>query len=124
VKPAKTVRHKNAFMIADVMMALGLLGVTAVIFISAVNRTDRASDKLANTRYAGHVAEEVLSNLQANLPTPQSDPDTKISIDPTEGGAPIPGHHWVQVTVTHQGQSAALTGLVPDSAAAPSGGAR
>jgi len=124
VKPVKTTKRKNAFMIADVMMALALLGVTAVIFISAVNRTDRASDKLASIRYAGHVAGEVLTNLQSNLPTPQSDADTKITIDPAEGGAPIPGHHWIQVTVTHHAQSAALVGLVPDSASTQPGGAR
>ena len=56
----KPVGNRNAFMIADVMMALGLLGLTAVIYISATSRTDRASDRLANNRYAGHVAEEAL----------------------------------------------------------------
>ena len=121
----KTIRHKTAFMVADGMRALGLLGVTAVIFISAVNRTDRASDRLANTRYAAHVAEEVLTNLQASLPALQSDADTKISIDPAEGGTPIPAHHWVQVVVTHHNQSAALIGLVPDSTpSTQQGGAR
>ena len=117
-------RRNKAFMIVDVMMALGLLGITAVIFISASSRTDRASDRLANTRYAGRVAEEVLCDLQSNLPPPRSDTDTKISIEPTEGGATIPAHHWVQVVVTHKGQNAALIGLIPDSASTQPRGAR
>ena len=114
----------EAFMIADVMMALGLLGLTAVIFISATNRTDRASDRLANTRYAGRVAEEVLCDLQAGLPVPKDDTDTKISIESTEDGGKIPGHHWVQVVVTYRGQSAGLVGLIADSASTQPGGAK
>jgi hypothetical protein len=120
----KRTSKTEAFMIADVMMALGVLGVTAVIFISATNRTDRASDRLANTRYAGRVAGEVLSDLQANLPPPKEDTDTKISIEPTEGGSTVPGHHWVQVVITHHGQSAGLVGLIPDSPSTQPGGAK
>lgn len=120
----KFTRRKNAFMVADVMMALGLLGVTAVIFVSATNRTDRASDRLANARYAGHVAEEVLSNLQANLPLPREDADTKISIESTEGGAKVSGRHWVQVVVTFRRQAAGIIGLIPDEASTQPGGAK
>jgi len=111
-------------MVADVMMALGLLGVTAVIFISATNRTDRASDRLASARYAGHVAEEVLCDLQANLPSPPEDADTKISLESIEGGAKVAGRHWVQVVVTFRGQAAGMIGMIPDEASTQPRGAK
>jgi hypothetical protein len=106
------------------MMALAMLVVIAMVYVTATSRTDRAADRLADSRHAGHLAEEVLCDLQADLPLPPPDPDTKISIDPSEGGAKVPNRHWLQVTVTYRGQSAALTGLTPAPATTQPAGAR
>jgi type II secretory pathway pseudopilin PulG len=115
----------RAFLIADVMMALALLGVIAAIVIVSSSRTDRAADRLSNARHAGRIAEELLIDLEAGLPLPSADAQTQIRIESSDGGAQVPGKRWVQVVVTYQGESRLLVGLVPEATAVqPAGGAR
>jgi type II secretory pathway pseudopilin PulG len=119
-------RTRHGFLIADVMMGLAVLGVVAVVLISASSRTGRAADRLSNARTAGRVAEQVLVEMQAGLPLSQPDAETKIAVEPTAGGANVPGRRWVRVVVSFRGESRLLVGLVPEAAAptAPAGGTK
>jgi len=126
--PTRRVRgtFRRGIFMADVMLGLVLLGILTGILISATSRTQRAADRLSNARTAGRVAQEVLVDVQAGLPAPQPRGETKISVEPAEGGAKVPGRRWVQVVVSFRGESALLVGLVPEAAPAsqPSGGAQ
>jgi len=119
-------QRREGFLIADVMMGLAVLGVVAVVLIGAASRTGRAADRLSNARTAGRVAEQVLVEMQAGLPPSPPGAETKIAVEPTAGGAHVPGQRWVQVVVSFRGESRLLVGLVPESApaTAPAGGAK
>jgi hypothetical protein len=96
-------------------MGMALLSIAAVVLISATSNTNRATSELSDSRRAARVAEAVFVDLEAGIAPPAEDRETKISIEPCEGGARVSGHHWVQVAVSVRGQPALLVGLVPDS---------
>lgn len=119
-------RVRHGILMADVMLGLAVLGVLTAVLISAMSRTHRAADRMSNARTAGRVAQEVLVDLQAGLPTPPQDAETKISVEPAGGGAKVQGRRWVQVVVSFRGESGLLVGLVPEvvPTSLPAGGAR
>lgn len=109
---------RKGIITADALMGMALLSIATVILISATSKTNRATSALSDARRAARVAEAVLCDLQAGIAPPTEDRETKISIERCDGGAPVSGHHWVQVVVTARGQQRLLVGLVPDSSAA------
>jgi hypothetical protein len=107
----------RGFMAVDVVMALGLLGITVAILVSASTRTDRAVDRLSDDRNASRIAEEALIDLEAGLPIPGDDQQTKISVEACQGGAKVSGRRWVRVVVTYHGGRGMLVGLAPENTA-------
>ena len=111
---------RRGIIVADIMMGLALLAATAVVLAVAMSREQLAAARLADAREATRIGETVLIHLQTNLPAPQQDPQTQVVIRDCDG-AGLPGHHWVDVTVSVRGRSRSVAGLVTGKGATPAG---
>lgn len=120
---------RRAFVMADAVMALVIVGLLAAAMSVALGRQARATQRLADERAATWAAERVLSRLQSGgARDEQVDVDgAGIRIDPAEGGETPAGHAWVRVRAEGNGRKASLVGLVPgdrvekEAASAPAG---
>ena len=106
----------RGIIMADVIMAIGVLGLAAVVFSVALNRQQRADLQLADSRQAVRLAETALLDLQSEQALPRASSDETLEILPCPGGASVAGQRWIQVIATVRGRQRSLIGLVPESA--------
>jgi hypothetical protein len=118
-------RHR-AFLTIDILGGLALIAIAGTMLTVLTARCMRASAQLAAGRNAIGAAETALANMQDGLANPTSDARVRIEIAPCPDGAVVAGHRWVQVIATVEGQSRAVSGLVParQPDTAPAGGQR
>jgi type II secretory pathway pseudopilin PulG len=100
-------------MLMDVIGGLILVAMLATVLAIAMNRQNRAQQKLADSRAAVRIAERVLADLQTSGKTAAADDDTRITIHRAEGAADARGLAWAEVHVAFRDQQASLVGLVP-----------
>jgi len=105
--------HRRGFMLMDVIGGLILVATLATVLAIAMNRQNRAQQKLADSRAAVRIAERVLADLQTSGKTAADDDDTRITIHRAEGAADARGLAWAEVRVAFRDQQASLVGLVP-----------
>ena len=109
-------KRRRGFMMFEVLCALGLITIAALIWVSATARVRRADAGLADGRDATYAAETALLALRHGAePTP--DGHATITVTPCQGGALVEGRSWVYVEATVGKQKHGLIGLVPSSAA-------
>jgi len=109
-------RGRRGFFSADVIGAVMLVSVTAVMLAVAVSRGQRASARLADSRAAVNLAEKTLVALQAGLTTPDAPAGAKVQVEKVEAPETPKGLAWATVTAQVNGRSASLTGLVKTDA--------
>src|SRR2546423_1357088 len=97
----------------DAMVGLALVVMLSMLLAVAATRRDRAQRKLADSRAAVRMAEQVLISLQSGQAGPTASPTDAISILPVQSGVLNGELRWVEVRVTHNGQTASLIGAVP-----------
>jgi hypothetical protein len=118
-------RHRcrpSGLFIADAVAGLAVITVLALAIIVATRGYRIASDRLADTRGATWAAEQALAELQAGRSSSGAKDDVRI--EPVNADAVPEGYAWVRVRALRNGRSAELIGLVPKSAAGPTGGQR
>ena len=101
-------------------MALAIVLIMLGVLTTAVARQRRGADRLAETRAAVRLAEDTLTAMQTGTARPNALEGTTISVKPTEVqpalAAPA-GNMWVDVTVSRNGRSTTLSGVVRADAA-------
>jgi Tfp pilus assembly protein PilX len=116
---------RGGFLEIDVLAALVILAALTLALGAVLGRQHRAVQKLADTRAAMHLAEAVLTDLQAGRPLRKAGGDADVSVqlrsadDHAAGGAAADA--WVEVVVNVRGGRASLTGLVPKDSIPPGG---
>ena len=105
--------RRRGFMVMDAVGGLILVAILATVLAVALNRQNRAQQKLADSRAAVRVAERVLAELQASAKPAMEEDQTRIAVVPAEGAPDVRGLVWVEVRVACWGQHASLVGLVP-----------
>ena len=109
-------RRRRGFLMFEVLCALALLTIAALIWVSATARVHKADSELADGRDATYSAEQVLLTMRSGTAAPETNGNAKITVEPCEGGATVAGHTWVYVEATVGQQKHGLVGLVPASA--------
>jgi hypothetical protein len=105
-------RFRRGFFSADVIGAIILVSITAVLLAAAVHHTQRGSARLADSRAAVNLAEQTLIALQAGLTVPKAPEGAKVQIEMSDAPGAADGLAWATVTAQVNGRSASLTGLV------------
>ena len=114
-------RSRRGIFAAETIVALGLIVLLGVLLATAVGKHHRGSTRLAESRAAVNLAEDVLTALQGGQPLPQTSPGTSFKLEKLDTASPVKGMIWATVHTQVNGRAAALTGLVPASAADPEG---
>ena len=113
-------RRRGGYLLIDVMMGIAIVGVMAIAMAVAADHQRRASRRLADYQTTVRLAEQVLTDMQLGRPVVVVDQGVSVTVQRVDGGAPIPGQAWVQVTATRAPHVARLVGLAPVGAI-PSG---
>lgn len=111
--------RRRAFIFADAVIGLTVIGIIAGLLAVAVNRQHAAMSRLANSRAASDLAQSAVSTLQQGRAFP-GDPRIEVLVlaPPQEAGGEaisnvIGGKRWVQVRATLNGHTEQLIALVP-----------
>jgi type II secretory pathway pseudopilin PulG len=104
---------RRGFFLADVLFALGIVGVLTVVLASAMRQEMSASKKSSDSRAAGRLAEHAMLDLQHGQPMPMNTDDVHIAVRPASGGQAPAGYSWAVVETRVNGHGATLFGLVP-----------
>jgi type II secretory pathway pseudopilin PulG len=97
----------------DTIVGLVITGILGTILVVAITRGGAAERRLADSATATRIAQRAMSTLHNGKTPPAEFDGATVSVQPTEGGATLPDHRWVQVTVTYHGRTTSLVGLVP-----------
>ena len=106
-----TRRHRGIFM-ADAVMALALVAIVGILLAVSVNRQQRASNRLAESRASVSLAEQTLTSLQSGQSTPKVPEGAEIRVNRLDTPSGAGGLVWATVETKVDGRSASLTGLV------------
>ncbi len=111
--------RRRAFLLTDTLVGLTIAAVIAAALAVALH-TFRTHDRtLADLRAATRLAEQTLTNLQAERTRPAPPPHTTIDLQRLQTGDRIPGQTWLKVSVTRSQRTVSLTGAVPTAALPP-----
>jgi hypothetical protein len=106
--------RRRGYIFIDTVAGLGLIGVIAGLLAVAVNRDQAAMHHLADRRTASRLAQSALVWLEQGRKPPA---DARLHMRALAAPAPtIAAKAWVEVTVTVNGQTERLVGLVPKEA--------
>ena len=116
--------RRRAFLEIDVLAGLVIVGALTLALGAVLGRQHRAVQKLADNRAAMHLAEAVLTDLQAGRGRSQTgaDPDVTVTLRRVDRVGDQPGvaagpDAWVEVVASVRGGRASLLGAVPRDAA-------
>ena len=113
-KTARTLRSRDAFLMADAVMGIVVVAVLSVSLIAVLGKRRQAAQQLSDLREATRAAEAALTDLQAARPPPA--PGSGKVVRPL-GPSATPRRTWVEVEATVGNQRVTLAGLVPGGAA-------
>ena len=106
----------GGYIVADAVMALGIVLILLTVLTVAVSRQRRGSERLAESRAAIRLAEETITAMQRGAAPPAAPAGMSVRVRPTESqhGLLTPaGCTWVDVHVTYgNGRASSLSGLV------------
>jgi hypothetical protein len=103
---------RRGLFVADAVAGLLIISVLGVALVTAVTRSTRAHDKLADSAMAAQLAQQALSFLQEGKSLPR---DITVTVGALKVDAP-PGFQWVEVNAAHGGRHATLIGLAKKGA--------
>ena len=111
-------QHRPGIFLMDTIVGLVLTGILGTILVVAITRGGAAERRLADAATATRIAQRAMSALHDGKTPPADLNGATLSVQPTEGGAKIANHRWIQVTVTYHGRTTSLVGLVPQQGGA------
>jgi hypothetical protein len=106
---------RSGFLVADILLGLVLLGVATTFVAVAARQSAAATQRLAQTRAAARLAEEVITSLQAGEPVPSED-GGQVEVERLASPVAFEGFAWARVTVRRDGREVRLVGLVRSGA--------
>lgn len=111
--------RRRGAMLLDAGFGLTILTILTVTFAYSLSLHRQAMLRLGTQRELVALAEQTLDTMRSGTPAP-TPPDVAVAYaSRTSDEVSTPkGLRWLRVTVSRDGQSAALEGLVPASAAA------
>jgi type II secretory pathway pseudopilin PulG len=112
-------RRRRGWVFMDVVMALILISLIAMMLAIAAGWNRRALDHLSDSRAAARLAESSLISLQSGQAPASGAP---ITFRKLSASTEIPGHAWVEVDAAVKKHHATLVGLVPQAALHGGGG--
>ncbi len=113
---------RRGFVMADILLGLAIVGLLAIGLTVVLNRQERASQILADSRDATRLAERAVTALQSGRPLPPDDAQQQTGVRRLPDPAPT-GQAWVEVSARVRGREVSLVALIPASSA-PAGGER
>lgn len=95
-------------------MGLAILAVLAGALVVALNRRQRAGERLSDVRGAAWAAEHALVQMQAGGKPAAHAGSGGVAVEIVDGDASAPkGFVWVRVRGERNGRTSSLVGLVP-----------
>ena len=104
--PERRRGRRRGFVVADVVLAIGLTVMLGGLLAGSLVYARRAADHAADDRAAAATAEAVLADLVQGRPPPAG-----VRVEPAGAEPAIGGYRWVRVTATSHGRPASLVGL-------------
>lgn len=112
-------RCRRGAMLLDAGFGLTILTILTVTFAYSLSLHRQAMARLGTQRELVAFAEQTLNTLRSGVPVPTPPGITVAYASRASDDRATPdGTRWLRVTVSRDGQSAMLEGLVPASAAA------
>jgi type II secretory pathway pseudopilin PulG len=103
---------------ADTIMGLAIVLILAALLATAVTRQRKGTERLAESRAAARVAEQIVTAMQSGAAVPPAPQGMNIEIRKVEAPSQPSGMSWVDVRVNQNGRSSNVIGLVRAEAAA------
>jgi hypothetical protein len=111
--PVNNSRPRRGIFLADTIIGFTLIAILSLMLVVAITRSNRARERLAGATDSTRTARRVMTLLQQGQAAPQNLDGAEVRVAPAPGGAEVPGHTWVAVTVSREGRPFTLVGLVP-----------
>ena len=111
--PFSRSRPRRGIFLADSIIGFTLIAILGLMLVVAITRANRARERLGEANESTRTARRVMTLLQQGQAAPQKMDGAEVRVAPAPGGADVPGHAWVQVTVSRGGRPFTLVGLVP-----------
>jgi type II secretory pathway pseudopilin PulG len=110
-------RKCRGFLLADAIIAIGVVSILITTLGVALNKQSRASTQLAEQREQLRLAEEVMTSLQTGAAAPAMPQGFKVNVSKVTRSAAVgPAMAWARVVVTHGSHASELVGVVPAAA--------
>ena len=103
---------RRGFMLIDVIVGLIVVAILTVTLGVAVTKQRRATDRLGDSRESMRLAEQTLTSLQTAAPPPTAPQDVTVSVKRDDSIRAPSGCVWALVTVTQNGRSVELAGII------------
>ena len=105
-----TSRMRRGWFATEAFVGLTIVLLLIVVLASSVQRQQRASDRLSDSREMMRLAERTITALQMSETPPTAEAGTAVTVTPLHDAAPQK-LRWVRVTVTRGGRSVELVGM-------------
>lgn len=111
----KRSRNRSAgFLLTDALFGLSIVATLTVTLAIAVGQTARGTQRIRASAEATAIAERLLNDLHVGRRPPESPDGYEYRIEPVDGGdRAVDSGHWVRITVSIDGRSAELIGVIP-----------
>ena len=112
MKRPSSISRGRAFLTADAVLALAIVGILAAALAATLNRHHKASQRLAEARADVRLAEEVLLAMQSGEKVPSAPQGVKIDLNLLDRRDAPDGCAWVRVGIARGPRMTELVGLV------------
>lgn len=109
----RPVLARRAFTIVEMMVALSVVMIVAVVFSNGLNQLRRGERILGHRRAAMRLAEDVLTRMQTGLPIDPEPARGSFTIRWLDDPGPAEGWRWVEVNASVEQRVERLIGPAP-----------
>lgn len=102
--------RRTGFLLADVIVGMFILALLTTVLLVSLNLRSKSMRKLESQRAALEQAERVLAGLQSGG-VPSELQGSQLAVRRT--GKRVGTMEWVEVSISREGRTAAITGLAP-----------
>ena len=108
-------RCRRGWFATETLVGLAIVLLLIVVLANAVQRQQRASDRLSDSREMMRLAEQTITALQTFELPPTAAVGTNVTVTPLDVPAESEKLRWVRVTVSRGGRSVTLVGMARKS---------
>src|SRR5688500_9414702 len=109
-----TPRHRrHGWFATEAVLGLAVVMILTAALALSVTRSQRAAQRLADSRAAARLAEATITALQSGNPAPATPAGATVQVRRLDPAADLPpGTTWANVNVSFNGRIVELTGVV------------